>query len=368
MQRLNAIDSISPAFTRTHELLFKPFRIGRSWKLAASSYLAMAGAVFFPVPLFAFVIPYLPANEPSARVLVLGMIAFYSLFTFLFFYLGLRMSFVTFEMIVTRQVFIAPMWRRYGLRVWPWIGLKVLVGTVLSVAMLPLLVFVGKGFVQFIQSVPHVPRGSAPDPAFVASMMQHIFGLYAGLILYFLILKLASTLLDDFVKPFFQLEPISLTTALRRGFTLFTGDFLNCFLYVLLKYILAVVGYMMQSVAAQICMIPIVLVAVFAGALGGAVIHGGGPVATLIVISGWVILGVAAVVVLFYVSLGAVGYLLMLLDAYTIYFLGGRYPLLGNLLEPGPGAPFTPPPVFPSRDERRNSDGGPPMPMNPAVA
>jgi hypothetical protein len=96
--------------------------------------------------------------------------------------------------------------------------------------------------------------------------------------------------------------------------------------------------------------------------------HHGGAVATLIVISGWVILGGAAVVALFYVSLGAAGYIFMLLDAYSIYFLGGRYPLLGNLLEPGPGAPFTPPPVFPSQEERKNSDGGPPMPMNPAVA
>jgi hypothetical protein len=368
MQRLNAIDAISPAFTRTHELLFKPYRIGRSWKLAASSYLAMAGAIFFPVPLLAFAIPSLPQNEPSARILALMIIGFYSLFVFVIFYLGLRMSFVTFEMIVTRQVFIAPMWRRYSSRVWPWIGLKVVVGTLLSVAMLPLFISIGRGLFEFIKSVPQMPKGSAPDPAIVNAMLQHIMGFYAGIMLFFLVLKLASTLLDDFVKPFFQLEPISLTTAIQRGFALFSGDLLNCLGYVALKYILAVVGYAMQSIAAQICMIPIALVGGIAVALGVAVMHHGGAVATLIVISGWVILGGAAVVALFYVSLGAAGYIFMLLDAYSIYFLGGRYPLLGNLLEPGPGAPFTPPPVFPSQEERKNSDGGPPMPMNPAVA
>jgi hypothetical protein len=57
-----------------------------------------------------------------------------------------------------------------------------------------------------------------------------------------------------------------------------------------------------------------------------------------------------------------------LLNAYAIYFLGGRYPLLGSMLEPGPGHPFTPPPVFPSAEERKDHDDGPPMPMNPAVA
>ena len=69
-----------------------------------------------------------------------------------------------------------------------------------------------------------------------------------------------------------------------------------------------------------------------------------------------------------YTSIGTIGYVLTWLTAYGIYFLGGRYPLLGNILDPGIGAPFTPPPVYPSDDERRDDDGGPPMPMNPAVA
>jgi len=85
-------------------------------------------------------------------------------------------------------------------------------------------------------------------------------------------------------------------------------------------------------------------------------------------IAGAVVLGLCFYAVIVYLSLGTVGYLMALLNAYAIYFLGGRYPLLGSMLEPGPGHPFTPPPVFPSAEERKDEDDGPPMPMNPAVA
>ncbi len=68
-----------------------------------------------------------------------------------------------------------------------------------------------------------------------------------------------------------------------------------------------------------------------------------------------------------YVSVGTLGYLLALFEAYGIYFLGGRYPLLGNLLEPETSYSYTPPPVFPSEDEG-DDDDGPPLPMDPAVA
>jgi hypothetical protein len=198
--------------------------------------------------------------------------------------------------------------------------------------------------------------------------MQHVMGFYGGMILFFLILKLASTLLDDFVQPFFQLEPISLAEALRRGFNLFTRNFLDCFLYVLLKYILAIVGYLMQTIAFQLCFFVVALVFGIVGFLGWALLHLFGTVGTVLMVAGAVVLGLALLTVLFYLTIGVTGYLMMLLDAYAIYFLGDRYPLLGTLLEPGPGGPFTPPPVFPSPEETNDRGGGPPMPMNPAVA
>ena len=67
MQRLNAIDAITPAFTRTHEILFQPFRVGRSWKLAAAQYFGLLGAFFAPLPLMLLFIPSSDLNLGVAR-------------------------------------------------------------------------------------------------------------------------------------------------------------------------------------------------------------------------------------------------------------------------------------------------------------
>jgi hypothetical protein len=369
MQRLNAIDAISPAFTRTHELLFKPFRIGRSWKLSASAYLAMAGSIFFPVPLLLFTLPYLPAEiAPVARVIFPFLIGIYTLFIFGFFYLGARMGLVVFEVVVTQQVILWPMWKRYSGRVWPWIGLKALVGTVLTLALSPMLLSMLRGFVTLITTILHMPKGTPPDPEFVSSILQAYFSLYGTILLCFLVLKVASTLLDDFVRPYFLLEDISLGAALQRGFAMFTANWVDCLLYVFLKYILGAIGGLMQGIIGEIVILLIVAIFALVGLIGWAILHLLGTAGSVLMVVGAILLGVSFLVVYFYAVTGIAGYLMMLLESYAVYFLGGRYPLLGSLLEPGPGGPFTPPPVFPSKAEEEDSPDGPSLPMNPAVA
>jgi hypothetical protein len=115
-------------------------------------------------------------------------------------------------------------------------------------------------------------------------------------------------------------------------------------------------------------MIPVVLIFGVLAFLGWLILHAAGAAGVVLMVAGAVVLGLSFFVVVFWAAILSTGYLLLLLDAYAIYFLGGRYPMLGNLLEPGPGGPFTPPPVFPSEEERKDAGGGPPMPMNPAVA
>ena len=67
MQPLNPFDAISPAFTRTNEVLLKPFRWSRSWKLAAASYLGAAGGVFIPFPLFLLIVPFFLRSSSRLR-------------------------------------------------------------------------------------------------------------------------------------------------------------------------------------------------------------------------------------------------------------------------------------------------------------
>jgi len=364
MQRLNAIDAIAPAFTRTHELLFKPFRIGRSWKLAATSHVAFFGSFFFPFPLIWGVAAYW---APGARATILPFVMGFSLIGTLVylavFYCLVRLQLVDFEMVVTSSKVIAPMWRKYGIKTWPWLAAKVLIGLVSLAIMVPILFSAGKGLYSGLALI-----GPHPDSETVSQMMASFFGFYFLALLLFLIPKTLATLLDDFVLPFFLIQDLPFFVSLQRGFTVFAADPLNCIGYLVLKLILAVIGYIMQTLAVQVCMIPVVLIAALAFGIGAFLVHHAGPVGTLVAIASGIVLGLAFIAVVLYASIGVFGYLLLLLDSYAIYFLGGRYPQLGNLLEPGPGGPFTPPPVYPSPEEDNDSDSGPPMPMNPAVA
>jgi hypothetical protein len=371
MQRLNAIDAITPAFTRTHEILFQPFRVGRSWKLAAAQYFGQIGAFFAPMPLMLLLIPTSDLDLGVARPFLAVLFTVMTLLFFGLFYLGLRLQFVNFEMVVTRSTFIGPMWRRYGARVWPVIGFKVLMGTVISIAMAP---FLWKSVAALIQLSMHLPQftpGQSPDPAIFQSTFGPIMSLEGVVMAAFLLIKLFSSAFEDFVLPFYILEDISLTAAIGRGFAVFMADPLHCILYLILKPILFIVGFIIQYVSMLVLMIPIVIVVVIVAIVGVAIsaaLGGSSGPGHLLALAAGVVLYIAFLAAALWYQFGTLGYITMLLEAYGVYFLGGRYPLLGNMLEPGPGAPFTPPPVFPSDEERRDNDGGPPMPMDPAVA
>ena len=374
MQPLNAIDAITPAVIRTHETLFGPFRLGRSWKLCASQYIGWMGSMFIPIPFLFLFFPSdgIPGFSAMRSVfLVLSIIM--TLVTLVILYFCARMEMVSFEMIVTRGKFIAPMWRRYSARIWPWLGLKVAVGTVYGAILIALFASPARHlFGQLIASFPAVSAGEKPDPvamqAFMTTYMLHMMSLQLVFASFFFLIKIPSTLLNDFVLPFYVLEDISLTDALRRGLDVIVADPVHCLLYCILKPILFVIGYIMQYIATMVVMIPIFLVFILLIVIGAVAMPHSGPGFGLLAGAAAVLAYLVFFVVIMYAMLFTFGYLIGLLEAFGIYFLAGRYPLLGNILDPGPGAPFTPPPVFPSKDEQRDDDGGPPMPMDPAVA
>ncbi len=368
MQRLNAIDAISPAFTRVHELLFKPFKVGRTSKLALVSYCAFAGSFFLPFPLLVLGLGALtPETGWSAVMPALWAVAVtLTLVYFAIYYVFARLQLVDFEMVVTLTRVVAPMWRKYPRKVWPWVGVKVALGLIATSLMLPILLNSLHSLIPVIQGIAALGPHARPEQ--MQPLVSAFYGFYGLALLLFLIPKTMSTLLEDFVMPFFLVEDLPLGVAVQRGWAVFTADPLNCLGYLAMKLILAAIGYILQTIALQIGMIPVLLIFGVAGLVGYLVLHAAGSAGAVLMVAGGVVLFAALFVVVFYATILVLGYLLLLLDAYAIYFLGGRYPMLGNLLEPGPGGPFTPPPVFPSDDERKEDDGGPPMPMNPAVA
>lgn len=367
MQPLNAIDAITPAFTRTHEILFQPFRIGRSWKLSATQYLGMLGAFFVPMPLLLLFLPNVNQMPNVARPAITVMFVVATLLFFGLFYIGVRLQFVNFEMVVTRATFIAPMWRRYGSRVWPVVAFKAVLGTLLSLAMAPLLWKSFEGLFKMSAAMSPTP-GQPPDPKMFQAMFSQMMGLEFTFFAAFLFIKLFCSAFEDFVLPFYILEDIPFTTALARGGDVFAADPLHCILYIFLKCVLAIIGFLMQYIGLIVVMIPMVLVGVVLILIGGLAFGAMGAAGHVLAAAGVVVLYPLFMGAVFWYQFATLGYLHMLLEAYATYFLASRYPLLQAMLEAGPGGPFTPPPVFPSEEERKNDDGGPPMPMNPAVA
>ncbi len=367
MLPLNAIDAITPAFARTHEILFHPFRLGRSWKLAASQYCGMLGAFFAPFPLLFLFLPSFNPMPHVARALMGVVFTLATLIFFGLFYLGLRMQFVNFEMVVTRATMIAPMWRRYGNRVWPVVAFKAILGTGLSLALAPFLWKTVSSLMNLSLNMPSFTPGQPPDPAAFQAIFSQMVGLEATFFAAFLLVKLFSTAFEDFVLPFYILEDIPLTAALARGGAVFVADPLHCILYLFLKVVLTIVGFIIQYISMIVLMIPVAIIGVIVVLLGAVVVGALGSGGKVLGIVGAVLLYVVFIVAMFWYQFGTLGYMTMLLEAYATYFLAGRYPLLGDLLQRGVDPPFTPPPVFPSKDER-DDDGGPPMPMDPAVA
>ena len=368
MQPLNAIDAIAPAFTRSNQLLFaKPRKLGRTWKLCATSYLAYLGSMFIPYPLFFLFLPH-GAYGPMPGVFFAFMLIPFAVYLALF-YCGVRLEFVEFEMVVTRGTKIAPMWNRYGSRTWPWLLAKVVIGTVVCSLLAPLAVRFFRVFFAQMQAMPKTP-GTQPDPAQFAAFFSAIMGFYALFFLGMLLLKAFGTILNDFVLPFYTLEEIPFFEAVKRGLRVMAAEPFHMIGYLLLKLLLAILGGVALYVGLLICMIPLFILVFVVVLIGTALMHAvPGPAGHLLLSIAGVILGILAYVGFLALVLAAMGYLMNVLEAYGIYFMGGRYQRLGDYLEP-PTTNYTyaPPPTLPSADERDDDSGDPPLPMDPALA
>jgi hypothetical protein len=290
-----------------------------------------------------------PDVPGSVRVLAGIMRAFMGIFYVVLsilvlgiFYLGARMQFVLLETIATRQTAVAPLWRKYGDRTWRWIGIKLLPSAFL---VLP--------FVFFMQSLSRkiaaiqttqLQPGRVPNFHFLVA----VWSVMAGMWFLTSLAILASSLIGDFLLPPVALEDASIGLAFNRfgrAFTEAPGAFL---LYVFLKIILllvaAICGYI---IAGFVIGIPAVVMLVL-GALAFHLTHG---------VAAHIVLGLCAMLlallglayaVYVYVMIG--GTIITFFQSFGMYFYGGHYLPLGDLMEP-PIAPVVPSEVAPPVDD-----------------
>ena len=358
MRTLSASDCITPAIERTKSLLFRPFQWNTFLKLTAVAFFAEIGSGSF-----SFGSPgqhsHMPGISPAIRATIVALLLGISLVVLIvglvLLYVSSRLQLVLVEAVATGQTTIAPLWRRYSRLTWRWLGLKLLFFLLFGAALLAL-------FAPFILSmIKNAPSGGRPPSA---AFVSHIFLFISAILLVVLILVAAYILLRDFALPFLAFEDLPITEALGRLRAVIAANPGEIALYLLLRFLLGLVA----AIAAEILIALVLVVSLIPFALIGGVLwltlHHAGSVGMAALISSAIVGGLVLLLWMASVGIGLLGTVFVFTQSYALYFLGGRYPLLGNLLEP-PQLPYPAPPQPPPAP---NAEGGPPLPMDPSPA
>jgi len=351
MQILSATEAVSAAIQRTREVLFGPFRWRQSWKLAAVAALACLAILYVPSIPNQAAFRNLPPDAPqAARVVMSIMQSFMTVFilgmdilAIILFYLGSRLQLVMFDVVCMRQTMVTPSWRKYRDRRWRWFGINLIPSCVFAIPLSIVTLLYSRRVTAFAH---HIQPGTPPPMHFFG----YVFAMVAAIMLLMFAGAVASSIVQDFLLPPVALENASLGLScnrLGRAFSEEPGAFA---LYLLLKIVLGIV----VAIAAYIALgLAIVAPGIFVALIGWVIhlaVHG--LTGKLLLALYCVIAALAAMVYSLYVYVLILGIVRTFFQAYAVYFYGGRYQPLGDLLEPPPpvyvAAPVDDvPPMFP---------------------
>lgn len=345
MPPLSATDAITPAWEHTRRLLLGPRRAGLLFKIAAVAFFSEMGgcnsALRAPGQLMHGAHSPFTAGLLLLAIVIGGLVAF--CIALILFYIGSRLQFVLFHVVLRRETWIAPIWRTYGPATWRWIGLRLLFLLAAIVCMVPILL------PAILLLIPAIVAQSHGDSAHIGSLILAILFVILAIFLFVIVIGSASILLHDFGLPSMALEAAPMRETVRRILALARAETGQVALYVLMRYVLTLAGTMASYLA-------LLIVALIVGTPLGAMafglwtgLHLASPADHALMIAGWVVLGLIFLAILAIAVIALFGYLFTFLQAYAIYFLAGRYPLLAAHLEgilPAPAPTPTWPPAF----------------------
>jgi hypothetical protein len=356
MRPLSASECITPAIERTKSLLFRPFQWRAFLKLTAVAFFAEigGGGFGFSSPMQHGKTPGVPtAAQGMIIALLLAVSVAVLLLGLVLLYFGSRLQLVLVEVVATRQTTIAPVWRRYSGLTWRWVGLKLLFflvfGLILLAALAPVMISMFK----------NMPSGTQPpSAAFFSHIVLFLGATFLGLMAFLT----AYFLLRDLALPFLAFEDLPIAQTLGRLRSLIVAAPGEVALYLLLRFLLGLVA----AIGAEILILLILLVSLVPFALVGGVLwltlHHAGTVGTAALIASGIVGGLVLLLWMACVFVSLLGTVFVFTQSYALHFLGGRYPLLGNFLEPPQFLYPTPRPSSPVPD----AEGGPPLPINPS--
>jgi len=336
MRPLSATEALTPAWNHTRNLF-----AARPWKtvlkIGLVALLANLGSGF-NANYRGGSMKNLPGVSPAIIGALVGfavIIVIVSLvLAVVFFYLSSRFQFVFFEIVLRSDTTVAPAWRRYGPATWRWMGLKLLFILAALILLLPVLVPLGL-------AIFHLVKAGNFHPHFWP-MLKLFLGLILGFLAIGLVIWAASRLLHDFGLPSMALEATPLSETVRRVFQLVGTEpgavFLYLLIYILVALACGVLCLLIYLVVIVIALIPLGLV----GAALWFGLHHAGTAGYIFMGLGFGILALIFLAVVLITMLIMVAYQRTFLQAYALYFLAGRYPLLATYLEPTPPPPAAP--------------------------
>jgi hypothetical protein len=355
---LSGVEAISPALEETQRQLLKPFRWGRWSRLALVSFLTGelaggGGGLNFSVPFgggksgghsgWDLVLGALGDRFwDFLPLIVAGALALLALFVF-FIYISSVFRFILFDSVLYNRAELRAGWRTYKQPGWAYF---------LWQTCLALATFAAFALVILLPLLSPWGRAAIQNPG------QHILLIVASVILMIFALLvvvalsgLTSLFARDFVVPFMAIEGAGVMEAWQRVFQALKGQKGDFGIYVLMKMVLAVgvgIAFAFIDIAVlMVLLIPILLIGLVAVLLGQAAGLTWNPVtiAVAVVAGGAVGGGLLFVMAMLSVPVA------VFFQAYSLYFLGSRYPNLGEKLTfpaktsptPGPMPPAAAP-------------------------
>ena len=355
MTRLSPLDALGPAFRRTREVMAQPFRLGFFLKIALIAALTQPAfystSISYPIQggqlaavrglghrhvtgLPSMGIGYqfasgqgLAAFGIAALVVaaVVGVLVWIGIA-----YLYCRLRFTLFDLVVYKRGRVREAWSGYGPQAWRYFGLVLLVGLAFMVASL---IIIGPALLNLIHSVgPLAKAGPNLNPfTLLGSMLPFLLAIFLVAALW----AVVDAFMQDFLLPPMAIENASLESAFGRFIRLLKADFGSVAIYVLLRF---AVGIGLTWILMLLVFMALLLVGLAIFGVGILLYHvlWTSLVGQVVCVALAIMVGLVAILVYLVAIISVYGISGVLKQSYAAYFFGGRYPELGERLEPPP--------------------------------
>ncbi len=332
----SAAQAISPAIERTKQYLFRPFRLGRFFKLTLVALLVEGGATSFnfgggnfPSGSGSHSGSTAPWHMPvfhwptMGQWLVVGVVAALIVLPILLLvsYLLIRLRFSFFDCVLRQRDHIGTAWAIYHRQALRYLGLMWVIGLGFWMVLIPVGIALYQHFKPLLATMgngqPFNPWSQFPLIAIIVPLTL-LLAIVGGMI---------ETMLGGFVLSRMALEDATIGEALGDVWGDFQAEPGQFVLFAFLRYLLCLAGSIVGGIAIAL---PLVLVV----AIGAVIVFAAKAASTSAALVFGIPLEILVLSGFLIAVAGLSGTLGTFRGNYALLSYGGRYPLLGSMLYP----------------------------------